>query len=353
MTHHGHFATPALCGIVDFLGDRFSIRTFPKTLFITPGWCQGENRGTFSVRRALCFDARRTRSTGGSTHSDQAGLIDFLKGIGQSTAGCLATLLAGHASSLLTENRSLNRAFGNATIILAITVLEGLVFPFESRQRVVGSIPILCASSAFDLMLCFCRRSSSFPRFSTSETDARPSGSACMTITICNVVATLQGVKPNIFLMIFRSIGRALHPCNMSGNVTDMNMPDRPEGWADYLKAITNNASGIEIARKTGFATSTISRWLHGITRPNARQVERVARVYGVKVSDALTIAGHLQSDPDAEPTQPPPRGLTLREFTVQELAQEILRRAINEGDDDQSGDTPKPAIAIELAGTG
>lgn len=114
------------------------------------------------------------------------------------------------------------------------------------------------------------------------------------------------------------------------------NRPDTPTTWPEYFKAITSNAPGAEIARRTQISESTISRWLSGITKPSARQVERVALAYGVHVSDALRIAGHLKAQPEDELARKleMPHGLALRQFTVQELAQEILRRAIAEGDD-------------------
>lgn len=110
--------------------------------------------------------------------------------------------------------------------------------------------------------------------------------------------------------------------------------PDRPETWAEYLKAISNNAPGAEVARRTGISESTISRWLAGITKPSARQVEKVADVYRVNVSDALMIAGHITEKLEKRNIGKLPRGLSLREFTVQELAQEIVRRAVAEEDD-------------------
>lgn len=97
--------------------------------------------------------------------------------------------------------------------------------------------------------------------------------------------------------------------------------------WGDYLRAIASPDSGNEIARKTGYAASTISRWLRDLNRPEPAQVEKVARVYGVPAIDALAAAGYLVGTPELALVGPSPRLLQLKEFSAREIFAESVRR--------------------------
>ena len=108
--------------------------------------------------------------------------------------------------------------------------------------------------------------------------------------------------------------------------ISDMTDPSSPTLWPEYFSSITNGDSRNEIARKTGYSASTISRWTRGLNRPQPRHVEHLAEVYGVSLFETLTAAGYFE--PGETDGYEKPRLFQLRDFTLTELAAEILRRS-------------------------
>ena len=90
------------------------------------------------------------------------------------------------------------------------------------------------------------------------------------------------------------------------------------------MRAISSNQS--EIAAKASTAQSTVSRWLSGDSRPDARTVIALARAYSMSPVAALVAAGYLESG-EITDSGVRPRALSLHEFTDHELAVEMLRR--------------------------
>lgn len=110
---------------------------------------------------------------------------------------------------------------------------------------------------------------------------------------------------------------------------------DRPT-WAEYIQSITDGATGAEVCRRTGILQGTWSRWKSGkITHPSVEEIEKLVRVYGTNLSDAMRSAGY--GIPDRSLNEA--RGLSG--FTASELAEELVRRVAREG---------KPVIDIQNA---
>jgi len=83
--------------------------------------------------------------------------------------------------------------------------------------------------------------------------------------------------------------------------------------------------SQVEIAKRSGAAQSTVSRWLTG-TVPDAESVVQLARAYGMSPVAALVAAGYLEPD-EITNSGVQPRALALHEFSELELSREMLRR--------------------------
>lgn len=66
--------------------------------------------------------------------------------------------------------------------------------------------------------------------------------------------------------------------------------------WWQYVESVTEGATGIEIARHSGFDPSAISRWKRG-DRPDVLFVIKFARAYGRNVLEALAEAGFITTD--------------------------------------------------------
>lgn len=101
--------------------------------------------------------------------------------------------------------------------------------------------------------------------------------------------------------------------------------------WPAYLRIIAGTDTGVQIAKRAGVPSSTVSRWLDGSANPRPQQVVKLARAYGAHPLQALIAAGYLE-DGDVDLPVVAPRKLQLREFTELELAQEVLRR-VEEGE--------------------
>ncbi|KAA9133726.1 helix-turn-helix domain-containing protein [Microbacterium caowuchunii] len=95
--------------------------------------------------------------------------------------------------------------------------------------------------------------------------------------------------------------------------------------WGTYLRSITGDSTGAEIARRLGVSDSKVSYWKRGERPPTIAEAIQVSRVYGRPPLEGLIAAGYLDPDEvsDAVAVQP----VTLRQFTDAQLAEELLRR--------------------------
>ena len=66
--------------------------------------------------------------------------------------------------------------------------------------------------------------------------------------------------------------------------------------WWDYVQRVTNNAGGVEIARKADFDPSAVSRWKRG-DPPRWDFVLKFARAYNRNVLEALAEAGFITQE--------------------------------------------------------
>jgi len=66
--------------------------------------------------------------------------------------------------------------------------------------------------------------------------------------------------------------------------------------WWDYVQRVTNNAGGVEIARKVEFDPSAVSRWKKG-ENPRWDFVLKFAEAYDRNVLEALTAAGFITKE--------------------------------------------------------
>lgn len=100
--------------------------------------------------------------------------------------------------------------------------------------------------------------------------------------------------------------------------------------WGSYLRQITGNASGAEIARTLGVSDSKVSYWKRNERPPTISEAIKVARVYNRPPLEGLVAAGYLADDevPDHLTVQTPGLGT----FTDAQLADELLRRATQRG---------------------
>lgn len=92
--------------------------------------------------------------------------------------------------------------------------------------------------------------------------------------------------------------------------------------WWTYVEAVTDAASGVEIARKAEFDPSAVSRWKRG-DRPDVLFVLKFARAYKRNVLEALVEGGFI-TDAEAK-LQEVKVGVT--DLTTVELLEEALRR--------------------------
>jgi len=97
--------------------------------------------------------------------------------------------------------------------------------------------------------------------------------------------------------------------------------------WGSYLRTITANATGAEIARALGVSESKVSYWKRGERPPTIAECIKVSRHYGRPPLEGLIAAGYLDADDlgDANVTIAP---TSLGAFSDADLADELLRRA-------------------------
>ncbi len=100
--------------------------------------------------------------------------------------------------------------------------------------------------------------------------------------------------------------------------------------WGTYLRAITGDASGAEIARKLEVSESKVSYWKRGERPPTISEAIRASRAYGRPPLEGLVAAGYLQPDDITEGVTIQPT--VLHNFTDAQLADELLRRATQRG---------------------
>lgn len=97
------------------------------------------------------------------------------------------------------------------------------------------------------------------------------------------------------------------------------------ERWRDYVRAVTGDASGAEVARRTGIHQTTVSRWLRSDEQPSFTSVLTLARSYDVSVLGALVEASYITEE---EARSRPQRKTSLRNVSTAELMRELARRA-------------------------
>ena len=101
----------------------------------------------------------------------------------------------------------------------------------------------------------------------------------------------------------------------------------RRETWAEYVRRVTRSVSQTEIADKTGVAQTAIGRWLRGDTgAPRAESVVAFAKAVGRPPVEALIAAGYLEP---SDAGQTVSVGQSIREFSIDELLDELRRRSI------------------------
>lgn len=97
--------------------------------------------------------------------------------------------------------------------------------------------------------------------------------------------------------------------------------------FEDYIKDVTGEKSLNAIERKTGIARATLIRKLKGV--PPIETVVAIVRAYGLNFADVFVNAGYIRQDEaDALANEN-----ALRKVTDRQLAEEILRRAIESED--------------------
>lgn len=69
------------------------------------------------------------------------------------------------------------------------------------------------------------------------------------------------------------------------------------ESWAEYMRRVTDGATQVQIAERTGIEQSSISRWRQGRNTPRAELVVAFARAYDRNPIEALIVAGYLNRD--------------------------------------------------------
>ena len=97
--------------------------------------------------------------------------------------------------------------------------------------------------------------------------------------------------------------------------------------FESYIKDATGERSLHAIERRTGIARATLTRKLKGI--PPVETVVAICRAYGLSFTDVFVNAGYIRQD---EADALAGEG-ALRQATDRQLAEEILRRAIEAED--------------------
>lgn len=97
--------------------------------------------------------------------------------------------------------------------------------------------------------------------------------------------------------------------------------------FEDYIKDVTGEKSLNAIERKTGIARATLIRKLKGV--PPIETVVAIVRAYGLNFADVFVNAGYIRQD-EADSLA---NENALRKVTDRQLAEEILRRAIESED--------------------
>lgn len=100
--------------------------------------------------------------------------------------------------------------------------------------------------------------------------------------------------------------------------------------WGTYLRTITGDAPGAEIARKLGVSDSKVSYWKRGERNPTIAEAILVSRTWGRPPLEGLIAAGYLEADEIGPHVTVQP--IALRGFTDAQLADELLRRATKRG---------------------
>lgn len=93
--------------------------------------------------------------------------------------------------------------------------------------------------------------------------------------------------------------------------------------FEDYIRNATGESSLGAIERRTGIARATLTRKLKGI--PPVETVVAISRAYNLHFLDVFVAAGYIRAD-EAESIA---NNGALRSATDRQLAEEILRRAI------------------------
>ncbi|TFD51999.1 XRE family transcriptional regulator [Cryobacterium sp. Hh11] len=92
--------------------------------------------------------------------------------------------------------------------------------------------------------------------------------------------------------------------------------------WWAYVMRVTDNAGGVDIARKAEFDPSAVSRWKRG-ENPRWDFVLKFARAYGRNVLEALTEAGFItESESQLHDIK-----VGVADLTTVELLEEVLSR--------------------------
>jgi transcriptional regulator with XRE-family HTH domain len=84
-------------------------------------------------------------------------------------------------------------------------------------------------------------------------------------------------------------------------------------GWlVDQLRQ--RGWRAVELARRLGVPSGTVSRWLSGERTPTARSCDRLAEILGVDADLVLTTAGHRPASRPIPPSDSRDRIITLIE---------------------------------------
>jgi len=92
-----------------------------------------------------------------------------------------------------------------------------------------------------------------------------------------------------------------------------------------FIDATKGGDIDITIAEKTGVTPATVGRWRKGTAAPRPSQAVAYARAYKLSPFSALIAAGFLTEEEIGLPVTIP--NSTLEDFSLGELAMEILRR--------------------------
>jgi transcriptional regulator with XRE-family HTH domain len=100
------------------------------------------------------------------------------------------------------------------------------------------------------------------------------------------------------------------------------------EKWPDYVRRIAGELTQLEIAAKTGLAQTNIGRWLRDAPgQPQANSVVIFARAFDQPPVEALMAAGYLTPAEAGIKARLPKSRTPIREYSVNELIDELSRR--------------------------